>query len=90
MIVELAARIVPRVNMAPLDQTFVQASSTFCIIRSGHRWRGIGARRIQVSSILCAARRKKNGGEVSGITPYFRSGLVLRSRAHIGCDDLPI
>jgi hypothetical protein len=45
---------------------------------------------IRTSLALRAARRKKNGWEVSGITPYFRSRLVLRSRAPIGFDNLPI
>lgn len=45
---------------------------------------------IRTSLALRAARRKKNGWEVSGITPYFRSRLVLRSRTQIGLDDLAI
>ena len=44
----------------------------------------------RISAALRVARRKKHGWEVSGITLYFRLGLILWSRARIGFDDLPI
>src|SRR6516225_4354254 len=40
--------------------------------------------------VLRVSRRKKNGREVCSIAPYFRAGMVLRSRAEIGLDHLAI